>query len=352
MRAATVAMCSNDTTLPTQGVLVLLDLLEADGIAARDVLAGTGLDRDDLQRPPARLSYPLLLRIAANAASLSDDPLVGARAGLRMTISDCGVFGFALLTSPTHHDASLLLLDYQRALNPLFRLSFDRDPRRGTWTVDPAFSLAETHAHRLLLEFQLAALAGVVNDLHGGGPRIGCLHLAGEAPPHAEALADLLGGEVSFGGARNQLSHPASFLDRPMPLANPITHDTLRAMCDQVLLGLPEMGEVSGIVKKLLLRELPRYADMEAMGRALAMNTRTLQRKLEAEGTSYRKLLAQARLRCAIDYLRNTRLTIEEISERLGYSDSANFRHAFMRWAHSTPQAFRQAGTALPTQGE
>ena len=62
-----------------------------------------------------------------------------------------------------------------------------------------------------------------------------------------------------------------------------------------------------------------------------------LRRKLDAEDTSYRQILTEVRTRLAISYLRTTDLTNEEIAARLGYSDSANFRHAFTRRTHTSP---------------
>ena len=43
----------------------------------------------------------------------------------------------------------------------------------------------------------------------------------------------------------------------------------------------------------------------------------------------------------AIEYLRKTRMTNDEIASRLGYSDAANFRHAFRRWTFRQPSDFR-----------
>ena len=46
-------------------------------------------------------------------------------------------------------------------------------------------------------------------------------------------------------------------------------------------------------------------------------------------------------MRLAIEYLRKTDMTTEEIGTRLGYSDAANFRHAFTRWTRKLPSDFR-----------
>ena len=71
------------------------------------------------------------------------------------------------------------------------------------------------------------------------------------------------------------------------------------------------------------------------------MNSRTLRRKLDAEQTSYREIVAEVRMQLAIEYLRKTRMTNEEIAARLGYSDASNFRHAFKRWTSRHPSDHR-----------
>ncbi|MGB5621878.1 MAG: helix-turn-helix transcriptional regulator, partial [Gammaproteobacteria bacterium] len=73
----------------------------------------------------------------------------------------------------------------------------------------------------------------------------------------------------------------------------------------------------------------------------LHLSERSLRRRLAAESTSYRKLLNQVRETLARAYLLDTGLRVEEIAERLGYSDAANFSHAFRRWTGTSPGRFR-----------
>jgi transcriptional regulator GlxA family with amidase domain len=71
------------------------------------------------------------------------------------------------------------------------------------------------------------------------------------------------------------------------------------------------------------------------------MTSRTLSRKLAAEGISYSDLLARVRHALALDYLRTTRLSMEDIAEALGFSDANSFRQAFRRWSGKSPTEYR-----------
>ena len=112
-------------------------------------------------------------------------------------------------------------------------------------------------------------------------------------------------------------------------------------MCERLLKEVSDAGGIAADIRRALMEQPGRFPNVEAMAEKLAMHPRALRRRLEAENTSYRDLLAEVRMRLAIEYLRNTRMTNEDIASRLGYSDAANFRHAFARWTGKSPSEFR-----------
>jgi hypothetical protein len=57
---------------------------------------------------------------------------------------------------------------------------------------------------------------------------------------------------------------------------------------------------------------------------------------------SFRKLADELRIQVAVKYLRDTVMTKEDIATAMGFSDPANFRHAFRRWTGKTPGEFRR----------
>jgi AraC-like DNA-binding protein len=91
---------------------------------------------------------------------------------------------------------------------------------------------------------------------------------------------------------------------------------------------------------------LMRPTNLEDVARNLNMSARTLRRKLREENTSFRQLVDELRRDFALRYLRDTDLTVEDIAETLGFSDAANFRHAFRRWTNASPHEFRNASRA------
>jgi AraC-like DNA-binding protein len=129
--------------------------------------------------------------------------------------------------------------------------------------------------------------------------------------------------------------------DDLVALADPRTHAMAREMCEQLLGEISRVGGVAADVWQILIERPGRFPSIRAIALRLETYPRVLRRKLEAEGTSYSVLLTEVRERLAIEYLRKTQMANEEIASRLGYSDEANFRHAFMRWTGKSPSDFR-----------
>jgi len=83
-------------------------------------------------------------------------------------------------------------------------------------------------------------------------------------------------------------------------------------------------------------------ASIDAVAASLHASPRTVQRRLEAEGTRFSEVLDRARATLARKLLRETTLPIAEIAARVGFSDVAPFTRAFRRWTGTPPGAFRR----------
>lgn len=105
-------------------------------------------------------------------------------------------------------------------------------------------------------------------------------------------------------------------------------------------------------VESALLELLPSgRAQVTDVAKELAIGTRTLQRRLAEERTTWLEVLNDTRERLARHYLQHTRMTPAEVSFLLGFEDPNSLFRAFQRWTATTPEAWRaQAGDAQGTR--
>jgi AraC-like DNA-binding protein len=95
-------------------------------------------------------------------------------------------------------------------------------------------------------------------------------------------------------------------------------------------------------VRMILLARPGDFPTIDQAAQRLRMSTRTLRRRLDAEGCSFKGLLEEVRYRMAREYLEETSLPMAEISWLLGYTEPGNFSHAFKRWCGMPPRAYRK----------
>ena len=97
-------------------------------------------------------------------------------------------------------------------------------------------------------------------------------------------------------------------------------------------------------VKTAFLDLLPSgEISFDRVARRLHMSGRTIQRRLREEGTSFKKLLDEARRELAEEYIRDPRFTLLEVAFILGYSDYSSFSHAYKRWTGTAPSKTKKA---------
>ncbi len=96
--------------------------------------------------------------------------------------------------------------------------------------------------------------------------------------------------------------------------------------------------QVKWILKRLLAGARP---DVSAVARELGLSDRTLQRRIDDDGTTFRKLLLEARQEQAREYLNRPDIDVAEVAYLLGYEDSNSFYRAFRTWEGTTPSQLR-----------
>jgi AraC-like DNA-binding protein len=96
-------------------------------------------------------------------------------------------------------------------------------------------------------------------------------------------------------------------------------------------------------VERAISRDL-QGSQLEKVASDLNMSGRTLRRRLTDHGLTFEALLEQVRRARTMGLLGNPGLSIERITQEVGYSDVRSFRRAFKRWTGLSPSAFRSVG--------
>ena len=336
-----VAPSFDQKIYPAHKIAAIVGALAESGFSTDQALAGTGVAPDELA--VARVSYRQMLSVYGNAQRLSaSDPSLPFRAGQRMHLTSFGMLGYAKLSSADHAASLDFGVRHQRINGPLIEVRVHQENGIGVGSYEPVAGLDVTdELYRFLTEFYLTSHLTLAMDLCGPSFRYLELRVACARPAHAHLYQEVFDCPVIFGQPRSETRYALSWLRQPIAYANPVTNAMSRQVCEQALLELNQDESVAAEVRRSLINRPGGFPGVDQMAADLSMSTRSLRRKLGAEQTTYSQILSDVRVQLAVEYLRKTSMTNDEIATRLGYSDAANFRHAFTRWTGKHPSDYR-----------
>jgi AraC-like DNA-binding protein len=180
----------------------------------------------------------------------------------------------------------------------------------------------------------------------------GVIELAHSRPPHHRNYRQYLHSPVQFGLPENTFRLPAALAREVNTASDARAYALAQKLCRELLQKVPKAGlAVSDRVRHLMLSTATGTLKETEIAEALFMSKRTLARRLDQEGTSYRALREQLLSEMAERHLCESDLTVESVATLLGYNDAAAFRKAFARWFRQSPGEFRKNAGVQREQG-
>ncbi|MBJ8340708.1 AraC family transcriptional regulator [Antrihabitans sp. YC3-6] len=341
MTSATAAVTG---TRRAPSVRLIVEFAAIRGIAVDVCLRGSGIDTEELATPDLHVTPDQELVVVANVVSaIGDEPGLGIAAGIRYHVTTHGIWGYALMSSPTLRHAIDLGLRYLELTFSYCDIVAHEEDGLLTLVVDPM--PAPQALRRFIAERDIGIIDALQRELVGTPRPLRAVQLpyAEPSPQIRTELRRLLGVAPEFDADRYAVCFDLSRVNDPLPLAEPLTAAMAEEQCRELLERSVPTG-LSGQVRSLLLGNPARPLTSEQVSAALFMTPRTLRRRLLEEGATYRSLLENVRRQVAEELLGETALSVAEIAQRLGYSETASFTHAFRRWTGSSPRSHRVRG--------
>lgn len=320
---------------------LLTQLAEEHGLLPEICLEGTGLTIAALADPRTELAAEQELQLVRNLVrELGHVPGIGLDAGRRYHISISGPLGFAVASSLSYRRAARLTEKFQDLALTFVRFRMERRDDRYRILMDDSEIPADIRA--FLLERDFAGFITAGQDMRPGGLPLHGVEFRFPRPAYGDRFRALCGVEPRFDATVNALWVDAAALDIPLTQSDRALALMLEEQCQRLLAKRQLRGGIAGKVRNLLLQAPDEIPGVEYVASRLLMAPRSLRRHLEQEGTSFRAVVTEVRQALAEEMLTGTRMKLDEIAIRLGYSDPSSFIAAFKRWAQVSPDTFRR----------
>jgi len=317
----------------------VVEMFATEGIDVEALFRDARLNIAVLLDPAGRFSIDDVSLLWEMAVARSGKATLGLSRELALTYGKLGVVGHAMMACPTLLAA---LQQLARSMDVVsnaatFALIPDAD---GHW-FELGHLGGERPVPRQRVEFGMLTMLGFCSWITGRELQARTVEFVYPAPDDATAHLAVFGCPVRFGAATNRALLRMRDLELPLSARDP-DMATLHARLVEAELerldGAPTSHQVRKVLAQRLAQAEPRRKEI---AQALHVSDRTLQRRLQAEGTSFQQLLDETRRELAQQYLRRPRHSLRHVADLLGFEDQGNLFRACKRWFGESPATYR-----------
>ena len=304
-----------------------------------DLVQQAGISLSLLEQPATRVTREQFVRLYERIAVTTGDEMLGLwsrpiRAGTLKYL------GLSLLDAPSLLVALYRFTRFWNLLLDDYQLSLQRAGPMLTIALKPVSAdiLPIAFGHELMLKLT----HGVASWLLGKEIPIEALGFGFTRPPHFSEYANLFPGPVTFDQPHTFLTFAEVHLRKGFQRSKLELIQFVKRAPDDWIFVTFDHSVTSTRVRRFLAQKPALNGTLEEAAAALFLSSRSLTRKLAAEGTSFQTIKDGMRRDLAIELLVKTRDSIGLIAARVGFDNLPSFHRAFQHWTGSTPNAYRR----------
>lgn len=312
-----------------------------------------GLDLQSMLLPATRCPANQVSALWDIALSHCDDPAIGLSAARSFKPVTFDAMGYAMMSSANLHDALQRGIRYSRIVGDVTTARLT--PLVAGMRLDLHWNVGQVAAPRQQFEFTALLLLTFFRWMAGRPLRPLAVGLAHPVPLDRRPYDKAFGCPLVFDAPQYSFSFAHADLMAPLSTANAQLAELHSRYAEERLEQL-DGGQTTSCVRKLMLQGLPDGEPTRAsVAGALSMSPRTLQRRLQDEGTSFHQLLDVTRRNLAERYLASHAVALAEAACLLGFADQSTFTRAVKRWFKQPPQQMRaqlarRTGSSSPSR--
>ena len=320
-------------------------ILREHGVDPAEVFASAGLDLGILDNPDNPVPFATVGRVTAIAEQRTGCAHIGLLMGERHALLVLGLIGKLARNSADVGTALRSVIAHLHL--------HDRGAVPTLWVNDGlamlgyAIFAADVPGARHIYDAAIAIAFNIMRELCGPDWHPDQVLVAHSAPRSVGAFRKFFKVPVRFDAEQTALVFPARCLAQKIEGADAAL---LRILTDQVdALEASIDHELPDRIRRALRALVTAgRGSRDEVARLVSMHRRTLNRRLEAHGTTFQALADEVRFHVACQLLRDTRMPLAQIAATFDYADASAFTRAFRRWSGVTPSDWRAtpAGSA------
>jgi AraC-like DNA-binding protein len=323
---------------------VLARIANRYGISTETYLAGSGISPIDLTDPTKLISSAQELFLIRRFEDLVSVPWRGLEVGAEIQFSDQGPLGLAVLCCGTLREVMELITRYMHLSSSFHQYEYRIKGSDLTLTMREITDLGV--CGRGMCEANIVMTNAAAGILLETPYALREVHFAFPEQPYLDKYEEYLHCPVKFNAPAHKVFFPSRIMDTPIRFANPLMKAAMLEECENLSRRIAGHETLSARVRHELLFGKGQFPSLGELARRIGLSPRTIRRRLGYENTSFMDILTEVRREKAKELIGSTKLRMEAVAERLGFSTVSSFHRAFKTWEGFTPGAYREKRSA------
>jgi AraC-like DNA-binding protein len=330
----------SEETLSVRSVRLLVDAVDQRAVSRACFLAAARLDPEQLDAVEGRVPSAKYYRLCELALDMTGDPALGLHTLKFVRPDSVDLVGHLVAHASTVRKALDSLLRLHKLVGDRCRFRLIETDRHVTLRYECPDGLSE-RARRFVAEMQMTGIYRLFRYFARNARPLE-VSFEHDPPAYRSEYTRIFKGAERFGRPFTAIVFDRRWLDAPRRYRDEELHGTLYELAQNRVARLGRQPSCVDEMREVIASSPgPGKLGMAAVARALGVSTRTLRRRLTAEGTSFEAVVNDALATRARRLLIVEKRTIQETAYHLGYSDRCAFHRAFKRWTGTTPSTWQ-----------
>ena len=310
------------------------------GVSEEQILTVSHLKKDQLQNPDDRIPVEKYVRLGRMAPELTHLPEIGLILGQHADFESIGIIFQLAINCNTVRESLLQVARYSDLGVEVYKAGLEEGNKFAEWSQQ---CVSSRYLCVPLIEFESCQKLRVCKLVLGENFRPVQMKFQHSPPDYVYKYHQIFQAPLLFNQEKSAIVFPKEYLDMPNPNPQPYVKGVLARHADILEREIEKNKLFQDKVRKIVLRRLESGSvNLEMIAKELNVSSRSIYRKLRSENISYKDLLSEVRKQLALDYLKEASLSINDISFKLGFSESSAFHRAFKRWFGAKPGQYRR----------
>ena len=318
--------------------------VEVLGGNAQQIARSVNFDLKDLTGTSATLSHELYCDLLEAAALATNCAHFGLLLGQRNDISMLGMLGQLTLNCSTLEEAAKTFIRYFNMVSQgeFFRMEVgakDHFLIREVFLPEPYFSVQAQ-------DISLYEIIKIAHSIFGDNWQPSGVYFT-HSPANKQAYYSTFNCPVYFNQEFQGVAIATNDVKMPINHADENSRQALEKQVAEVYMQ-NKKSVIEQTQQAITLGMITGDCSIQSVAHNLVMHSRTLHRKLDAQGTSFTQILEETRRTFSEYFVTKTSISIFEVSQMLGYKDSTSFSRSYKRWHGLSPSNHRKQPLKFP----